>query len=784
MLDRRSLAALSSVSQLARSQLYIVHDVSIKRGPIEFFIFYRFVRGHNLVHRIKKLQIVFPTQTLVSAPKFRKFSKRLPAWRFSPSMSTACTQHPATLEAILQFTRKQACKKRTYRLFSTGRTANEIATFKEKLNQSLDLFQINELLALDLSAARISRIVSQNNDILKRIDVRVSTARQSSETRDSDVHNLIVRREDLVFKEEILMPDGKEYHISSAKMRRDGSAVIVKIFHCRKTRAEWDAIISLRSRFMHSNFLQLVGYSPAESLPSPFIVYDGQCETRVELLIARALRTDLDLCVKTWLESGSWTLGANCPCLLNKVYSSENRNAHTNFSLDYLTFNPCNFHQGFFSVENFDVLCTTEGKVLIGLDLSRLGADTNDKDGEKSTISTTEVVTELAWNVFQALTCKTLNDANAIAFDGLERDRDHLPSAIQNLSLASEPSGQNGIKWHGPVEPSMSYPSALDTTQSVQRELYWHSTGNTDLSLLEISKQYDNTIKMSTVVNPPLRKVRGRDSGKRHRCPGFLRETIALNPNILETAVIFDTEPELGEICPICLARVNKFDCICGRESGRDEPMITCTYCDRMQHQSCAKSIYQHLNNYVCHRCNPFAMFKIAPRGTKRHHQSPPSAATYRASLADSRRQLPSIRSLGVGTRDKKKSQDASPYPRSTTHSRTPPQASTQDPIPGLSFAYGAPRADPPLRGEENGFPSHITSAKTGPPFALPAGATEWSGIIEPLVMKKRKRANATQLKILQETFARTAFPSTEERAELAKKLDMTPRGVQIWWVY
>lgn len=53
-----------------------------------------------------------------------------------------------------------------------------------------------------------------------------------------------------------------------------------------------------------------------------------------------------------------------------------------------------------------------------------------------------------------------------------------------------------------------------------------------------------------------------------------------------------------------------------------------------------------------------------------------------------------------------------------------------------------------------------------------------------PQVKKKRKRADADQLKVLNETYARTAFPSTEERQELATRLNMTPRSVQIWYVH
>lgn len=64
--------------------------------------------------------------------------------------------------------------------------------------------------------------------------------------------------------------------------------------------------------------------------------------------------------------------------------------------------------------------------------------------------------------------------------------------------------------------------------------------------------------------------------------------------------------------------------------------------------------------------------------------------------------------------------------------------------------------------------------------------ASEASVVVPPAeepVKKKRKRADAAQLKVLNETYQRTAFPSTEERLKLANELDMPPRSVQIWFV-
>ncbi|KAK9711175.1 hypothetical protein K7432_007967 [Basidiobolus ranarum] len=49
-------------------------------------------------------------------------------------------------------------------------------------------------------------------------------------------------------------------------------------------------------------------------------------------------------------------------------------------------------------------------------------------------------------------------------------------------------------------------------------------------------------------------------------------------------------------------------------------------------------------------------------------------------------------------------------------------------------------------------------------------------------VKPKRKRANANQLKVLNQLFQQTFFPSTELRIELGKQLGMSPRTVQIWF--
>ena len=83
---------------------------------------------------------------------------------------------------------------------------------------------------------------------------------------------------------------------------------------------------------------------------------------------------------------------------------------------------------------------------------------------------------------------------------------------------------------------------------------------------------------------------------------------------------------------------------------------------------------------------------------------------------------------------------------------------------------------NPPIsRGAAQLPYARSATAQSPVSYDIPPEATE------PTIKKKRKRADARQLEALNRMYARTAFPSTEERLQLAKELDMSARSVQIW---
>ncbi|KAL4074188.1 hypothetical protein J3A83DRAFT_4371465 [Scleroderma citrinum] len=126
-------------------------------------------------------------------------------------------------------------------------------------------------------------------------------------------------------------------------------------------------------------------------------------------------------------------------------------------------------------------------------------------------------------------------------------------------------------------------------------------------------------------------------------------------------------------------------------------------------------------------------------------------------------------------------------YPHQSSYSY-PPVPETRG-YPGQSSMHHYHQMPVGMYPSERGLPAQVETH--GPsPYARgtvtnTALTQEPASVLvteEPTIKKKRKRADASQLKVLNEVYARTAFPSTEERAELAKKLDMSARSVQIWF--
>jgi hypothetical protein len=112
-------------------------------------------------------------------------------------------------------------------------------------------------------------------------------------------------------------------------------------------------------------------------------------------------------------------------------------------------------------------------------------------------------------------------------------------------------------------------------------------------------------------------------------------------------------------------------------------------------------------------------------------------------------------------------------------------QHASYDPsIRGSSYdAYASerPSSSGPI---ENRSSSSMPSLYDSPDRANPPGDPNATGqAANNGGVKRRRRSTQYQLQILNAAYAESRYPSTLVRQELAKKLNMTPRQVQIWYV-
>jgi homeobox protein YOX1/YHP1 len=119
----------------------------------------------------------------------------------------------------------------------------------------------------------------------------------------------------------------------------------------------------------------------------------------------------------------------------------------------------------------------------------------------------------------------------------------------------------------------------------------------------------------------------------------------------------------------------------------------------------------------------------------------------------------------------------AYPAGHSTSRGAVPTVAAANTPYQRSMAMSHAPldHTNPMYRGSR---PLPYARAPTAPspvPYDVPPETQE------PTIKKKRKRVDARQLEALNRMYARTTFPSTEERQQLARNLDMSARSVQIW---
>ena len=98
----------------------------------------------------------------------------------------------------------------------------------------------------------------------------------------------------------------------------------------------------------------------------------------------------------------------------------------------------------------------------------------------------------------------------------------------------------------------------LKPNRKPRREVWWLDLGSNNHSLTSVGRCFEDRLNWSLLSssNPLLRHIRSpKDDNLRrslHKCPGYLREEIALTCDLSKSVIVSHTFPDLSERCSIC----------------------------------------------------------------------------------------------------------------------------------------------------------------------------------------------------------------------------------------
>ena len=109
-----------------------------------------------------------------------------------------------------------------------------------------------------------------------------------------------------------------------------------------------------------------------------------------------------------------------------------------------------------------------------------------------------------------------------------------------------------------PIEAVSNHSNQKKTSRKPRHEVWWLDLGTNNHSLTSVGQCFEDRLSWSLLSssNPLLRHIRSpKDDNLRrslHKCPGYLREEIALTCDLAKSVIVSHTFPGPSERCSIC----------------------------------------------------------------------------------------------------------------------------------------------------------------------------------------------------------------------------------------
>ncbi|EDR09537.1 uncharacterized protein LACBIDRAFT_318699 [Laccaria bicolor S238N-H82] len=315
------------------------------------------------------------------------------------------------------------------------------------------------------------------------------------------------------------LTSGSNYRIHSAFY--GGRVVAVKVFDGPRAKQSWELNLTSAQNFFHSNVPKIVGVSGKNISGSPFIVFCGISGRKMNSLLAKALRNDLNKSVQLSMKTVKGLAAG-----LSYIESQNPLSIGVVSNLKW---------------EDFDIFAGGSDEPVLSIhipDTTAHGAHPDPSYRPEDRRDGIEILSELCQKLF--------SEVNSILYDDCperELDTDDLFEnySRRHSNVAGDVSGST---------------EAHASHKTSRREVRWKLDKNANNRSLEsIVRRFEDYLDCvwASSADSPLRRITASPHRwVSHRCPEYLREEITLTADASRSVVVAYQHPNQSEICTIC----------------------------------------------------------------------------------------------------------------------------------------------------------------------------------------------------------------------------------------
>ncbi|PBK87440.1 hypothetical protein ARMGADRAFT_1085465 [Armillaria gallica] len=439
-------------------------------------------------------------------------AQHLQNMEITPALSDGIQQFEADLRNAQETVDNYENKTWINRLVYSKSNTDDLQRLEKRVNSTLSLFQIKNLLSLNEIGAKIHASIQRveqttvgMNATLQRIEQTIVGLMNCSEpaprSEGASVH-IISRSEFTPCK---VITDGPEYSLQIADMR--GKAVTIRVITGCKAKSTWDKAVKLDKKVVHPNLPHLIGISSPDS-ERPFLVYDLDIKDPIESVILSSMSQGVDEIADMCSRMASVERPVICSAFLRLSQQIPGiSSALNNLSEQVRLFD--------LDAKDFDILWDARGRVVLAIHQEAASSSTASVAPDDHTSRLSCVMDDICFKIFRSVHCVTyVDEADRECTATITQSDDTSLSFISSSSQKpSNTTAQREFAWLIPETRYIRQKSLFDASRRRADVLFWYAYSSTHIWLTptDVCRVLAGSIAhRATVLTPKFERTRAR----------------------------------------------------------------------------------------------------------------------------------------------------------------------------------------------------------------------------------------------------------------------------------